>query len=198
MTDPLVPVGDGHTALSEEDCLGLNPTYIATRGELFDAEQRNITEAFLRPRPTLVRLLDAKYLRDLHKAMFGQVWEWAGHYRRAETNIGMDPSQIAPAVRALVDDARAWIDYATYEPDELAVRFHHRLVAIHPFVNGNGRHARIAADYLITGLGREPFGWGADLNVDTNSLRVAYRHALQCADNGDVADLIAFVRAGSR
>lgn len=195
MTDPLVPVGDGHTELSDEDRLGLVPTYIATRGELFDAEQRNVADALLRRRPTVTRLLDDKYLRDLHRAMFGQVWRWAGQYRRTETPIGTDPSRIAVEVRTLVDDVRAWVDYSTYERDELAVRFHHRLVAIHPFPNGNGRHSRIAADQLVTALGSEPFSWGAGLHVNTDALRAAYREALQRADAGDIGGLLEFARA---
>ncbi len=194
MTDPFLPVGDGHTDLSEEDRLELIPTYIATRGELFDAEQRNIAEALLRRRPLLAQLLDDKYLRDLHEAMFNQVWRWAGRYRRKETNVGIDPDQIPVQARILVDDARAWIEHSAYEPDQLAIRFHHCLVAIHPFPNGNGRHGRIAADYLITALGRERFSWGAGLEVDTDKLRAAYRHALQRADGGDIADLLAFAR----
>lgn len=195
MTDPLLPVGDGHTELTEEDRLGLIPTYIATRGELFDAEQRNIAEALLRRRPTVAQLLDDKYLRDLHKAMFGQVWRWAGRYRRQETNIGINPDQIPVAVRDLVDDARAWVEHDTYEPDELAIRFHHRFVAIHPFPNGNGRHGRVAADYLIAALHRAPFRWGAGLSIGTSELRVAYRRALESADKGDVTSLLVFARA---
>lgn len=195
MTGPFLPVGAGHTELSDEDKLGLVPTYIATRGELFEAEQRNIAEALLRRRPTLEQLIDDKYLRDLHAAMFNQVWAWAGRYRRAETNIGIDPDQIPIAVRSLVDDARAWVDHGTYEPDELAVRFHHRLVAIHPFPNGNGRHGRIAADYLITALDGEPFDWGAAVDLDTPTLRASYRHALKRADDGDIAELLDFARS---
>ena len=194
--DPLVPAGDGHTELSEEDRLGLIPSYIATRGDLFDAEQRGISNALLRRRPPPPpQLLDDQYLRALHGAMFGEVWGWAGRYRKRETNIGIDPGQIAPAVRLLVDDARAWVDHRAYEPDELAVRFHHRLVAIHPFTNGNGRHGRIAADYLISGLGGERFGWGAGLDVETDELRAAYRQALQRADGGEIAELVAFARS---
>jgi Fic-DOC domain mobile mystery protein B len=196
MMDPLVPIGDGHTALSEEDRLGLIPTYIATRGDLFDAEQRNISNALLRRRPPLsARLLDDKYLRDLHRAMFSEVWEWAGRYRLRETNLGIDPTQIATAVRLLVEDAQTWVEYGTYRPDELAVRFHHRLVAIHPFPNGNGRHGRIAADYLVRGLGGEPFSWAAGVNRETDELRAAYRHALQRADAGEIAELLAFARS---
>lgn len=195
MTDPLVPVGDGHTELTEEDRLGLIPTYIATRGELFDAEQRNIAQALLRRRPTLTKLLDEKYLRDLHRVMFEQVWKWAGRYRLRETNIGIDPHQISTAIHTLVDDAKAWIEFVTYQPDELAVRFHHRLVAIHPFPNGNGRHSRVAADYLITSLGRKPFGWGVGLALDTDELRATYRQALQQADAGEITELVVFARS---
>ncbi len=98
------------------------------------------------------------------------------------------------AVRKLVEDAGAWVDFETYEPDELATRFHHRLVAVHPFPNGNGRHGRVAADYLVTLLGREPFTWGARLDVDTAELRRAYLLALKRADAGEIDDLLAFAR----
>jgi len=195
MTDPFRPAGDGHTMLSDEDRLGLIPTYIATRADLFEAEQGNILRATLRRPPTLSKLLDDRYIRNLHGAMFGEVWDWAGRYRLSETNIGIEPKQISTAVRTLVDDAKAWAGYGTYEPDELAVRFHHRLVAIHPFPNGNGRLARIVADYLISSLGGRPFSWGARLTVDTETLRAAYRKALQNADNGDITELIAIARA---
>ena len=194
MIGPLAPPGDGHTELSEEDRLGLVPTYIATRGELFDAEQRNIAQALLRRPPSVATLLDDAYLRNLHEAMFDQVWEWAGRYRLREANIGIAPEEIPSAVLTLVDDADAWVEYSTYDPDELAVRFHHRLVAIHPFPNGNGRHGRIAADYLVVSLGREPFGWGVGLGLDTDELRAAYRHGLRRADAGDIAELVAFAR----
>lgn len=194
--DPLVPIGDGHTELSEDDRLGLIPAYIATRGDLFDAEQRNFANALLRRRPPApLRLLDDKYLRDLHAAMFGDVWAWAGRYRTVETNIGVAPHRIAGDVALLVGDARARVEYGTYDADELAVRFHHRLVAIHPFPNGNGRHGRIAADYLVRGLGGEPFSWGARADVDTETLRRTYREALEQADRGEIAALLAFARS---
>lgn len=195
MTDPLVPEGDGHTALTEEDRLGLIPTYIATRGELFDAEQRNIAKALLGRSPTAVELLDDRYIRDLHRSMFSEVWNWAGRYRERETNIGIAPEQIAVSVRDLVDDSKVWIEHGTSERDESAVSFHHRLVAIHPFRNGNGRHGRIAADYLVVGLGGQAFSWGAGLGLDTDELRRAYLHALHSADNGEIAGLLAFARA---
>lgn len=127
--------------------------------------------------------------------MFGSVWTWAGRYRVHETNIGISPDGIAVAVRSLVDDTLAWIDYSTYEPDESAIRFHHRLVAIHPFRNGNGRHGRVAADYLAQSLGRRRFTWGAGLDLDTPSLRSEYLTALQEADRGDIAHLLTFARS---
>lgn len=195
MTDPLVPLGDGHTELSDEDRQGLIPPYLSSRAELFDAEQRNIAEALLHRAPTVAQLLDDAYLRRLHRAMFGQVWVWAGTYRLRETNLGIDPRQIPSAVRDLVEDTRTRVATGIYEPDELAVRFHHRLVAIHPFPNGNGRHGRIAAEYLVAGLGRELFSWGANLDVDTQRLRATYRSALRRADASDITELVAFARS---
>ena len=194
MADPLVPEGDGHTALTDDDRDGLIPSYIATRADLNDAEQRNIIQALRRPGPSTVRLLDDKYLRDLHRAMFGDVWSWAGRYRVRETNIGIDPARIATSVRALVDDAGTWVEFATFEHDELAARFHHRLVEIHPFPNGNGRHGRIAADFLLDSLDAPRFTWGRNLDVTTAELRHRYRQALQSADGGDIRPLLDFCR----
>lgn len=187
-------MGDGHTELSEEDRRGLIPTYIATRGELFDAEQRNIAQALLRRPPTIAALLDDAHLRRLHQAMFDQVWEWAGRYRIRETNIGIAFEQISSEIRHLVEDTRTWVEYGTYDLDEIAVRFHHRLVAIHAFPNGNGRHGRIAADYLVVSLTGEPFTWGFHLDTDTDGLRAVYLNALRRADRGNMEELIAFAR----
>lgn len=192
--DPLVPIGDGHTGLSEEDREGLLPSYIATRGDLFEAEQRNIADVMLRRRPAVEKLLDDKYLRELHRAMFGNVWSWAGKYRTLGTNIGIDPSSIPTAVRNLVEDTKTWIDLETFPLDELAARFHHRLVAIHPFPNGNGRHGRIATDFLGAAMGVEPFTWGQHLDVDTDELRGRYVDALRTADRNDISKLLEFVR----
>lgn len=195
MRDRLVPCGDGHTALDDDDRFGLIPTYISTRGDLFEAEQRNIAAALLRPPPAPMQLLDDRYLRDLHEAMFGDVREWAGHYRMTETNIGIDPAGIATEVLKLTQDAQAWVESRDHDPDELAVRFHYRLVVIHPFANGNGRHSRIAADYLVMGLGGRSFSWGGDLDADTAGLRAAYLGALKKADDGDLEELVRFARS---
>lgn len=193
--DPLLPAGDGHTDLGEDERDRLRPSYIATRGDLFEAEQRNIAEALRRRAPSVEDLLDDLYLRRLHRSMLGDVWDWAGRYRQTETNIGVAPPQIAAAVRALVEDVRAWVTHDVYEPHEIAVRFHHRLVAIHPFRNGNGRLSRIAADYLVAALGGVRFTWGSGSDLDTEALRAAYLHALRQADNGDFGALVAFARS---
>ncbi len=196
MTDPLVPIGDGHTELSDDDRQWLLLSYISTHGELNQAEQQNILHGTLTRRPPSAKvLLDDRYLRGLHKAMFGQVWRWAGQYRGRETNIGVEPALIPTQVRSLTDDAQSWIEHETYDPDELCVRFHHRLVAIHPFANGNGRHGRIAADYLIRALGRAAFSWGSGLSVPTDQLRARYLQALQLADGHEIGALTSFARS---
>ena len=192
--DPLLPTGDGHTLLRHEDQSGLKLTYITTRGELNEAEQANILRLARARKPAVATLLDDIYLRRLHKRMFGDVWTWAGQYRKVETNIGIDPTRISVAVRNLVDDAKAWIA-AGGETDEIVAGFHHQLVAIHPFPNGNGRHARMAADYLVVGLGHPVFTWGASSGYELSKLRAEYIAALQEADRGDLARLTAFIRS---
>ena len=188
------PAGDGHTPLSPDDREGLLQSHIATRDDLNDAEQRNIAKALRRRAPTVDMLLDDKYLRDLHAAMFGEVWSWAGRYRQRETNIGVSPAQIAPTLRLLTQDAKAWVEFRSFEPDELAVRMHHRLVQIHPFPNGNGRHSRMCADFLVEVLGRDPFSWGSQSFPEIDKLRGAYLMALRVADGGDVSELLSFAR----
>ncbi len=195
MSDPLLPSGQAHTLLSEEDREGLKLTYITTREEINEAEQANITRAVIRVRrPPPPRLLDDLYLRRLHKRMFGDVWTWAGAYRISETNIGIDWRQVPVAVRDLVRDALVWIE-AAEEPDVVAVRFHHRLVQIHPFPNGNGRLSRQAADYLINGIKQDSFSWGANRSEHPEDVRAAYITALREADGGNLDALVAFARS---
>ena len=194
-SDPSNLTGDGHTVLGEDDSEGLIPSYVATRGELFEAEQRNISEALLKRAPSTSELLDDAYLRRLHRRMLGSVWSWAGRYRTQNTNLGVPFELIPGAMRALVLDTRTWIDGDVYELDEAAVMFHHRLVVVHPFPNGNGRLGRIAADYLITSLGRERFSWGARSYDSTAESRSAYLACLRTGDNGDLSDLMRFARS---
>ena len=194
MTDPLDEQDDAATPLTEEEREQLIPSYITLRSELNEAEQANILEAeewaFARKRD----VLDERFLKTLHKRMFGRVWRWAGQFRQSERNIGVDAYRISTDLRQLIDDCRYWIENGTFDPDEIATRFHHRLVSIHPFPNGNGRHARLAADLLLTALGRPRFSWGRVNLVDPGETRQAYVAALRAADNHDYGPLLDFVR----
>jgi Fic-DOC domain mobile mystery protein B len=197
VTDPLVPLGDGDTEVPEEDRAALIPTYIADLRELYAAEQENIAAALIARHPSAEVLLDDLYLRRLHRAMFERVWKWAGRYRMRETNIGIDPTQIATEVRRLTADALAWVESGCYDEDGTAVRFHHRMVQIHPFVNGNGRHGRIAADLLVSALRQPAFSWGQNLQVSTEELRARYIAAMRRVDVDpeDLSDLLHFARS---
>lgn len=197
MSDPLFDGEDeANTPLEEEEREQLIPTYITTRAELNEAEQVNITQAdrWLR-RARSVEVLDDAFLRDLHKRMFGDVWKWAGEYRKTPRNIGIEAYRIATEVRALVDDARYWVAHETYLPDEIVIRFSHRLVSIHPFANGNGRHSRVVADLLVMKLGQPRFKWGSTNLVDAGATRRAYVDALRAADAGDIEPLLSFARS---
>jgi len=195
MTGPLVPQDDGGTELTEEEREGLIPSYITLRSELNEAEQANILEAeewaFARKRD----LLEEKFLNNLHKRMYGNVWRWAGRYRTSGKNIGTDAYRIPTELRQLLDDCRYWIENGTYEPDEIAVRFHHRIVSIHCYPNGNGRHARLATDLLLKSMGQERFSWGGENLVDVGETRERYIAALQAADEHDIGPLLEFVRS---
>lgn len=187
---------DGATPLDPDEMEGLRFAYVTTRGQLNELEQANITQTLQwLPRRRDGDILDDAFVRSLHKRMFGEVWRWAGTYRKREKNIGIDPLQIAAQTRALLGDVRYWVENGTYPPLEAAARFHHRLVKIHLFPNGNGRHARVAADILLRDHCAHPhieWATGFDLQTD-NTRRQAYIAALRAADAGDMAPLLAFV-----
>jgi Fic-DOC domain mobile mystery protein B len=194
MIDPLA--SDDHaTPLTPAERDDLIPTHITVRSELNELEQRNIATAdrwaFSR-RHVVVR---ERFLKSLHRRMFNRVWRWAGKYRTTERNLGVKPFEIEPALRQALDDARYWVEHKSYPPDEIAVRFHHRLVSIHPFPNGNGRWSRLAADVLITQLGGTRFTWGSANLQAAGTARAAYMDALHAADNYDLAPLIKFARS---
>lgn len=197
MTDLFQEPADS-TPLTPHEREGLRLTWITHRRDLNEAEQDNIVKgaAWARRRRTKSphALLDEPFLRALHKNMFGDVWRWAGAYRLTERNIGVEAYRIETDLTQLLADARYWLEHATYEPDELAIRLHHRLVAIHPFPNGNGRHARLLADLLIESLGRQVFTWGGGRLEDVTALRGAYVSALRAADNHDIVPLLMFAR----
>lgn len=189
---------DGATLLDVDEKEGLRFAHITTRGELDQLEQANIVEGlrWLKKQKN-ADILSEGFVRDLHKRLFGQVWKWAGTFRKTEKNIGVDPIQIAIQLRQLLDDARYWIDHETHLPIELAVRFHHKLVLIHPFPNGNGRHARIMADAILTKLMDEPaIDWAGGYKLGSmNERRDQYIAALRAADKHDFSRLLGFVGA---
>jgi Fic-DOC domain mobile mystery protein B len=197
MTDPLIDAeDDASTPLTPEEREALIPSYITQRRELNEVEQVGIADAdrwaFARRRGDT---LSEDFLCELHKRMFAGVWKWAGQFRTTPRNIGVDAWNIGPMLRQLLDDVRYWVEHQTYAPDEIAVRFHHRLVWIHPFPNGNGRLSRLAADLLIVQLGGDRFSWGSGNLVAIADLRKRYVDALRAADGQVIEPLIAFARS---
>ena len=190
---------DGATPITPEEREGLKLTWITTRGDLNEAELAAISGAdawAIRRRPPAALLVAETFLLKMHQRMLGAVWRWAGKLRTSERNLGVAHWQIRIALRDLLQDVQAMV-LAEYglPPDEIAVRFHHRLVAIHPFVNGNGRHARLTADLLVIALGHPRFTWGSGQLGSPSETRRAYVGALRAADAGDMGPLLVFARS---
>lgn len=186
----------GATPIDPDEAEGLRLSHITTRSELDRWEQDNIVDAenwaFRRRSDDL---LSVNFILKLHEKMFGVVWDWAGSFRRSEKNLGIDPLSIRSSLRELLEDVKAWIEFKTYPTDEIAARFHHRLVAIHPFPNGNGRHARLMADLLLVHVLDLPrFTWGSSSLTDAGECRANYISSLRSADRHDYGPLLDFVR----
>ena len=192
---------EGQTPLDEEEKEGLLISTITTREELDEFEQLNIQKAIewtLRRRFKKEKILTEDFIKDLHKRMFGDVWRWAGTFRNSNKNIGIDRFQIGTEFRKLLDDTKYWIEYQIYEPDEIAIRFKHRIVSIHCFANGNGRHSRLMADLLIDQVFSLPvYSWGSSNLVKADKIRAAYLAAIKQADIGNMKPLIAFSRSAT-
>ncbi len=195
MSDKLVPREDGATPLTGEEREGLKLSYITNRAELNAAEQANILQAEAWAFKRKNNVLNRDFLNDLHQRMFGNVWKWAGKYRTTGKSIGVDAYRIRTDLQQLIDDGTYWIEHGSYEPDEIAARFHHRLVYLHPYSNGNGRHSRLAADLLLKLMDRPRFTWGSESLNDPGGTRQAYIDALREADSHDYGPLIEFVRS---
>lgn len=186
---------DDATPLSPEEREGLIPTHIALRRELNELEQENIVEAniwaFQRARDPV----DEGFGRNLHRRMFGRVWRWAGDYRLTDKNIGVPRTTIQPRLYEVFDNIGYWATNDTFAPDEIAARFHHGLVFIHPFPNGNGRWSRLMADLLLVRLDQPRFTLGSSALRSADEARAAYIAALRAADQHDFGPLIAFLRS---
>lgn len=184
---------DGATPLTPEEQEGLIPSWIASRADLNAAEEANIEEALIwLGRTKRTAILTPAFICQLHHRLFGDVWTWAGTYRTTGKNIGVDPAYITERLRLLFDDVKFWIASGTYPAAEIAVRLHHRLVFIHPFANGNGRHARVMADLMVEALGGPLPSWGQKSLVSKSETRDAYISALKSADRHDIGPLMNF------
>ena len=178
---------EGATPLDPDEMAGLKLKHITTRGELDELEQANIVQGMLWiKKHNRQNILSIDFICKLHKALFGQVWAWAGSFRKTEKNIGIDPLHITVNLRNLVDDAGAWIEFKSFPSYEAILRLHHQLVKIHPFPNGNGRFSRIYADLVAeVYFGLDPIEWGGTSLDSMTETRKNYIQALRKADLGD-------------
>ncbi|MBN1796705.1 MAG: mobile mystery protein B [Sedimentisphaerales bacterium] len=188
---------EGATPLNNDEIKGLIPTHITTRAEIDRWEQDNINEALIwlgerKPKD----ILSESFMKLLHKKMFSNVWKWAGKFRQSEKNLGVPYYTISIELKKLIDDSKYWIENKTFIEDEIAARFHHRLVSIHLFANGNGRHARLVADIILEDIfNKPPFTWGRTDLVKAGDDRKRYIESLVEADRGDYTKLLNFVRS---
>ena len=190
---------EGQTPLDDEEKEGLLIPTIATRGELDEFEQQNIEQAIqwslgrsFKPEAVYTE----GFIRNIHKRMYSNVWAWAGEFRKTNKNIGIDKWQIPSELKYLLDNARYWHENNTYTPDEIAIRFKHRLVSIHCFPNGNGRNSRLMADIIIEQIYKQPvFSWGAANLSNEREVRSAYLKAVKAADKSDYSLLLTFARS---
>lgn len=188
----------GQTPLDEVEKEGLKIKSITTQGELDEFEQLNIEKAVewtihtkLKPE----KILTEKFVKDLHKKMYGDVWKWAGEFRMTEKNIGIPWTQIGIELKNLLDDTKYWIEHKTFPPEEIAIRFKHRIVSIHCFPNGNGRHSRMMADIIMESIfGNDIFTWHQSNMVKASETRNKYLKSLREADNGNFTSLIEFAK----
>ncbi|MCK4921216.1 MAG: mobile mystery protein B [Bacteroidales bacterium] len=188
----------GQTPIEEEEKEELKIKTISTRGELDEFEQVNIEKAIewsLKSNPSYEKILTVAFIKEVHKRMFSEVWGWAGRFRKTNKNIGVDKFQIEVELTKLMDDCQFWIGNKTLSEDEIAIRFKHRLVKIHPFPNGNGRHSRLCADILISkGLNKNIFTWGSKNITDQGDTRTKYLNTIYEADKENIKPLLEFAR----
>lgn len=188
--------GSDATPLDPDECAGLRQASIATRADLNIAEQDNILKGTAWARRGRGKdILSVAFLKQLHKQMFGDVWNWAGTYRTTNKNIGVEANRIPTELHQRLDDTIYQINNSVYRLDEIAARLHHQLVYVHPFPNGNGRWSRLMADLVVEKLGQPPFTWGRDSLKSISEIRAQYIEALRAADSHDIAPLLEFARS---
>ena len=189
---------NGQTPLDEEEKESLKIKSITTQKELDEFEQLNIEKAvewIIHANLTPKRILTEKFIKDLHKKMYDDVWKWAGKFRKSDKNIGVHWTQIGIEIKNLLDDTKFWIENNTFSAEEISIRFKHRIVVIHCFPNGNGRHSRMMADIIMEFIfGKEIFSWHKSNMIKADNTRKKYIEALKKADNGNINPLIEFAK----
>ena len=189
---------NGQTPLDEDEKEALLIPTVTTRGELDEFEQLGVEKAnewLLERKLSVNKILTVEFVKDLHKRMFGDIWKWAGEFRKTNKNIGIDKFMIREELKNLLDDCIYWIENKVSSEDEIAVRLSHRMVLIHPFANGNGRHSRLIADVLVSkGFSKPYFTWGSVSLTKQSEARTKYLSALKDADKNDYKLLIKFSR----
>lgn len=186
---------DGATPLDPDEAADLIPA-LSTLAELNDFERRNIAKAILwtaTSKSVRSKIPDVDSLKLLHKRMFNLTWKWAGRWRTTQKSIGVESWRIPSELRNLIEDTKIWVEFNSYPTKEIAARFHHRLVLIHPFPNGDGRHARLAAELLCRAQGWPEPTWGRSNLAPAANARHTYIRALRKADAHDLAPLIDFM-----
>jgi len=190
---------EGQTPINEDEKKDLLIKTITTQSELDEFEQLNIEKAvewIISTKFNPDDILTEQFIKKLHKKMYSDVWKWAGKFRMSEKNIGVDWIKIGIELKYLLDDAKYWIENKIYPADEIAIRFKHRLVSIHCFPNGNGRHSRLMADIIIESIfNKEIFTWHNSNMVKSNETRKKYIIAVREADNGNIKPLLEFSRS---
>jgi len=183
---------DGATPLDPDELGGIKFKHIETRSQLDQMEQVNIQDGLMwLDKQKNTDILTLQFTLELHKRLLGKVWDWAGKFRQSEKNIGINPMYVSVELKKLLDDVQAWIEFKTYTPKESALRFHHRLVQIHVFANGNGRHARIMADALLKFIYKSPqMNWSGQNLQQASNQRGNYIKALRKADAHDFEPLL--------
>ena len=189
---------DGQTPLNENEIEGLLIDTITTQEELDEHEQLNIEQAvqwIILNKFKLETILTEKFIKKVHKKMFDNTWRWAGIFRKSEKNLGVEWIKIGIELKYLIDDTKYWIENKTFSADQIAIRFKHRIVQIHCFSNGNGRHSRIMADIIIEMIFKKYiFTWHYSNMVKGDAIRKKYIIAVQEADKGNIYPLIDFAR----
>ncbi len=189
MTDSTEPLG----ATPGQDISGLLLHHQSSRDEINAAETEAIDKASTkhvhraRKKSRDSEWLTDEFIRKVHKDMFGGIWDWAGKYRTIRLNIGVEPHRIPEQIKLLCGDFLLWNSITSPMPAlEIAARLHHRLTKIHPFKDGNGRHARFITDIFLHSQGHPLPKWPQIHRLTQGDvIRNQYIDALKQADDGD-------------